>query len=102
MLHIPGATPQSTTTVTLYFFARPSSKKASSGKKEMSMQFLFDSITAFNTSNPKKPGTAPITRSNGEMTLFTSSVLLKSQGMVLIPNDVSIDFNTSLLKSAHV
>jgi len=42
---MPGATPQSTMAMTLFFLARSSSFSASSGKKEMSTMFFPDSIT---------------------------------------------------------
>ena len=73
MLHMPGATPQSTTAVTLFFLANSSSKNASSGKKEMSTTFLPASITVFKTSKPRLPGTAPIIRSKGSINFFSDS-----------------------------
>ncbi len=75
---MPGATPQSVTTVTLCFFARSSSWNGSSGKNDMSTMFFPASITVVAVCNPKKPGTAPTTISNGRIASASAARFEKS------------------------
>ena len=49
---MPGATPQSVIAITLFFFAKSSSSKGSSEKKEISTIFFPISITSFKVLKP--------------------------------------------------